>query len=455
MAEKVESLPIQDIFISYRREDGTPAGQVYSYLRRLGYDVFWDVELQSKKLPNNEFPPVLEEQIKNCRDFILIISDNTFRKDEILRSDDWIRREVRLALENDRNIVAFSLSGTTIPKEEDLPPELRALVSQKQINPYPIEPSRRTDQEICAALMRHLESSRIGGAGKGGEASMYTSVSEEERVRLELQARNTLAFDEQVLNEILKENPDKNFTVLDVGCAWGFVGLSRFAGDRYTKVVGIDREEKCINFAVANAMDQRLYKFHYGIMDLEVDRGAFKGALDRVLQQAQVPDKQVDIIFASLVLHHLQDPVACISRLRSYLKPGGYFIIRGSDDQTKIAGSDEDNKLVREIMDFTSSVSGMADRRNGSKIYGWLYGAGFKDVKIYSNMRDTSRMDPDERLDLFEESFSWRLELYEEGIQKTNRYRKLKTALDKLQIRFTNPSFWYCGYDYIGVGKKE
>ena len=162
-----------------------------------------------------------------------------------------------------------------------------------------------------------------------------------------------------------------------------------------------------------------------------------------------------------MVLHHLQDPVAVLRKLRKFLSRDGHIIARGSDDGSKLSSGDEG--LVQKIIELSKTGEGIADRENGRKIYSWLDQAGYRDIKIESSMRDTSNLDADGKELLYNESFSYRIDLLNNLTfcgKDRNKENAITTILDmqayllKLQELFLSHSFWYCEYDYIGIGHK-
>lgn len=63
------------IFISYRRTDGFyPAYLLYKELIGENFTVFFDL----KSLRAGTFPDIIRENIENCTDFVLIVSESTF-----------------------------------------------------------------------------------------------------------------------------------------------------------------------------------------------------------------------------------------------------------------------------------------------------------------------------------------------------------------------------------------
>lgn len=96
-----------DIFISYRRTDSDfPAEKIYKYLRTNGYRVFIDNNIKSGR-----FDKQLENNIKNCKDFLIIISQHSL--DECIKSEDWVRREILWALKRggEINIIPIMMRG--------------------------------------------------------------------------------------------------------------------------------------------------------------------------------------------------------------------------------------------------------------------------------------------------------------------------------------------------------
>lgn len=93
------------IFISYRRDGGLEAAKgIYDALHET-YDVFFDM----KSLRNGRFDLGIEDAIKSCSDFVLILSKNVF--DRYNDEGDWISRETKLALEYSKNIIPIFIDG--------------------------------------------------------------------------------------------------------------------------------------------------------------------------------------------------------------------------------------------------------------------------------------------------------------------------------------------------------
>ena len=108
-----------DIFISYRREDGSVAARsLYDRLKRDGYNVFLDVASMTRC----EFDKQIKGTIEACKDFILILSKKALN--ETTNQEDWVREELAYAIEKGKNIIPVFL-----PDFENFPQNLPSGIS--------------------------------------------------------------------------------------------------------------------------------------------------------------------------------------------------------------------------------------------------------------------------------------------------------------------------------------
>ena len=426
------------IFISYRRKDGFyPAYLLYKELIGQNFTVFFDL----KSLRTGVFPDIIRQNIEDCTDFILIVSDSTFSQ-RIFQADDWVHRELALVLRLNKNVVPVFVNGT-IP--DDLPEDIARIKNRQglqQIDPNLISENYKKliDERLVSKPQKMIL------PWKMRRCSAYDVNYGDEQERLAIQSNNAYLSDMNVLAGY------GGGIVLDVGAAFGTVTVSRFSDEKYSKVYGFDRSVKCVEYANLHSSD----KFEFFVADLEASD--FRSNMQSFMRERGI--KGFDIIFSSLVLHHLKDPELALRNLRRLLVKGGIIIVRGSDDGTKAAYPDP-RGMLKTIVDKTLACPNTSDRLNGRKIYSWLIESGFSDVEMFSFMRDTSRMDMDDREDLFRESFSYRLnyfrkewESHPEDPDKFQEFDEMETLLAMFENDFMKESFWYAEYDYIGVGKR-
>lgn len=118
-----------DIFISYRRDAFEQANLFATRLKAMGYRVFFDIEALNAGMFNEQ----LYEVIRNCKDFILILSPGAL--DRCVHDDDWVRREIQCAMTHKKNIIPVMLAGFEWPKT--MPEGLEMLCMYQSIAPIP------------------------------------------------------------------------------------------------------------------------------------------------------------------------------------------------------------------------------------------------------------------------------------------------------------------------------
>jgi FtsH-binding integral membrane protein len=125
------------IFINYRRVDRDHEAVVQELYERLeqyfGEDqVFLD---SASLVPGRRFPDMLKERVADCEVLLAVVhagwadtpdATGARRLDD---KDDWVRREIELALECGKTVIPVLLDGAVMPKEEELPESMREFAS--------------------------------------------------------------------------------------------------------------------------------------------------------------------------------------------------------------------------------------------------------------------------------------------------------------------------------------
>jgi len=124
-----------EIFISYRRKGGYDTAKLlYDRLRIDGYSVSFDIDTLEK----GDFDNELEQRVCDCKDFLLVLNPGVFDRffdPESDPKDDWVRQEIRCALENNKNIVPLILDGFVYPK--NLPEDVKNITKKNAIDLNP------------------------------------------------------------------------------------------------------------------------------------------------------------------------------------------------------------------------------------------------------------------------------------------------------------------------------
>jgi len=135
-----EGLPRRsaNIFINYRREDSAGhAGRLLDHLRgRFPGRVFMDIDTIE---PGIDFVEVIEQAVGCCEVLIVLIghdwldardADGRRRLDN---PSDFVRLEIAAALERAIRVIPVLVKGATMPRPEDLPPDLVKLTRRNAI----------------------------------------------------------------------------------------------------------------------------------------------------------------------------------------------------------------------------------------------------------------------------------------------------------------------------------
>ena len=88
--------------------------------------MFLDVD----NIASGDFPEQIEQAIKGCNDFLLILSPGML--DRCVDEEDWVRHEITLAEQCGKNIIGVSLPGFVMPEPNTLPEPLRD-IPEKQV----------------------------------------------------------------------------------------------------------------------------------------------------------------------------------------------------------------------------------------------------------------------------------------------------------------------------------
>jgi tetratricopeptide (TPR) repeat protein len=118
---------VSDLFISYRRGDSAYALLLYDRLSAgFGRErVFRDVEGIGK---GEYFDKVIGAELKKCRAVVVVIGPVWRRELARMSSrEDWVRREIALALSRKRRLYPVLVGGVKMPKREVLPKDMADL----------------------------------------------------------------------------------------------------------------------------------------------------------------------------------------------------------------------------------------------------------------------------------------------------------------------------------------
>lgn len=284
--------------------------------------------------------------------------------------------------------------------------------------------------------------------------SRYSPLDRNESTRLLIQSANYRELDRRGFVQALEDMDHRSdLLALDLGCAGGEVTVDRFnMFTEFRHVIGVDLNEAKIKEA-----SEAGYGDRFSFIHANVESAAFEETIASQLEHHG--QEGFDVIFSALTLHHLANPVKAIFKLRKLLKPNGCLILRGSDDGAKLAYPDEQH-LVKNILFMTQEVEGASDRENGRKMYTQLKKAGFGRIQLLYDVRDTLNKTIEERLALFQGSFSYRINNFKKRWDQEpdnplyrEEYEWMQDALEELEVEFANDTFYYQETVYLAIAQ--
>ena len=118
-----------DIFISYRRSDGKHTARLFkSEFERRGYRAFLDFD----DLTDGKFDKRIENAILDAPIFLMILTNDYFARCN--EEDDWVRREIECALENEKVIIPVNYDGNLNGIPDYLEPRLKREIGLHQFS---------------------------------------------------------------------------------------------------------------------------------------------------------------------------------------------------------------------------------------------------------------------------------------------------------------------------------
>lgn len=129
-----------DIFLSYKNDEigDNFAARLKQSLNEVGFSVYYNEDEHR----SGSFPDRLRKEIKECNDFILLLSKKCVEQLETSKTKDWISKELLCAKENGKNIIPVLIGKTEMPDKDLLPNKIKFL----------------TDLDACTLLKRYTVS---------------------------------------------------------------------------------------------------------------------------------------------------------------------------------------------------------------------------------------------------------------------------------------------------------
>ena len=214
--------------------------------------------------------------------------------------------------------------------------------------------------------------------------------NEKEIKRLEVQNRLFSELEKPLISGLFSGK--SGLSVLDIGCNNGAKAFGLFENDMFSRVIGIDCNEKLIEKA-DKAYGSRKFSFYKA----DIESPAFAENLNI---------QQFDIIYISFVLMHLRDPEALLVRLKSLLKPDGLLIVtEGNDGISYISPCGAE--LLRGALEILKKDKYAGNRETGKTLPDILSKCGYSDTETLCEYISAKADETEKKEDIFTTFFSY------------------------------------------------
>jgi hypothetical protein len=121
------------IFVSYRRLDWP---FVHPLVEQLEQYIPGSIFIDYQDIDEDDFEHSISRNLNQSDVVLVVITSHTFAIDRIWQDDDWIRRELAIALQQKKHIVPITLNNQSLPAPNELPPDIRPVITIKQRIPF-------------------------------------------------------------------------------------------------------------------------------------------------------------------------------------------------------------------------------------------------------------------------------------------------------------------------------
>ncbi|MFC1997045.1 tetratricopeptide repeat protein [Chloroflexota bacterium] len=239
------------VFISYRRANYWNALAIYQHLTAQGFDVFIDY----RNIKGGAFERVITENIQYRAHFLIVLTPSALERCD--QPNDWLRKEIELAIDEERNIIPLIFEGFDFGSpsvQEKLVGKLAHLSQYNGLQIYAAyfeEGMKRLAEEFLAvpldAVLKPLsEEMQVITDERQKAAREAPKVTREELTAQEWFERGYKATDAQeqirYYTEAIRLDPEFEYAFNNRGLSYDDLGQHERAIADYDKAIQIDPE---------------------------------------------------------------------------------------------------------------------------------------------------------------------------------------------------------------------
>lgn len=461
-----------DVFISYRRTASIWAESIRDRLTEKNVDVFLDTH----EIRNNDFFEMISWNIEEAPNFLLILSEDSFR----VKGDaiDYYRWEIEQAFIKNKNLIVvkvdnFDEASVDWDNESEYIRRLKTFNNDK----FSID-SQKHDIDNIISLMRDDNGYKWKYVPQDN-TNWYSihSITEQDVLWMKKNYEVCEKMDTNLFKEMhnsyeweesFSDKEVINYFCLDL---YDPISLEKkikksLEENEYIRMEAYGFCHDMLNLEGKNTLidcDERFGENHFKDYCKE---NQYEEGIKELLKINKLD--YFDIIDCTLVLKDCQNPLKVLSLLQTYLNPkGGFIFIRELDDDLMVFYPD-DNYLMSEMKKMLRKDPASGNRFLGKEIYTLLKKSGAKEVFISDESVSTANCESmDERIDICDAYFSY---LEPEFLVLTNespkniRYKKcyefIRDNYGSVLNLFMMNDFYFragyiCGYGFYKQRRKR
>ena len=447
-----------DLFISYRRSSGSAwADLIYTKMLAMGVKVFYD----KHKIENEDFEEKIRKCLLRCPNYMLILSDGMFRE-RLGGGKDWVKEELRLAIENKKNVILLQVDNFNVQEEFNVKDQLLEKVSKLNILKYINDSKAKEEASLLDIINKMIDAN-------GHPFSLNEHIY------------SNNWYDEYGMTE---EDKKWILTDYDVCHKWDQAMLVKICNEPVIK------KKDSISLFVLKAYDINTYFKKYNIINPETGKrfieSVYGTAYESEINLADelfgtghfVPDigsdsmvsqmynilknnnlSGFDIIDLTLIIKDMERPDKVVREMAKALNPkGGVIFIRELDDDFVEAYPDEE--LIKKMLEILELDPGSGNRHTGKKIYTFLKRAGADKVFISDEVISTANHKAKYQELICDTYFSYlRPELFNLMNKDPDMYKEaynwIITNYEKVEDLFCSSEFYFRAGFISGYGTFE
>src|SRR5579859_2915259 len=122
------------LFISYRRKSW-PSVRLLE--EELGKQIVGRIFVDYKSIDDTDFERSIMHHLRESDIVLVVVTEDTFAPNRIHNENDWVRREIALALEMKKPIIPILIDNYPLPSSASLPENIRDITKMQTIEFYP------------------------------------------------------------------------------------------------------------------------------------------------------------------------------------------------------------------------------------------------------------------------------------------------------------------------------